>query len=348
MSGRRFIALLVLAVLGIGAALYFSSRRAGVADDTTAPLFPGLSGGIAGVDRVTIRHGSATPTVDLHRKGSVWTVAERADYPADTAKLRRLLLSLADARIVERKTSNPASYAVIGVENAQAPGATGTELSFTVDGTAQAASHRVIIGKSTGDGSYVRLADAAQSALVTPAISVETDPRYWIDPSVLDVPVATITALEVHPSSGPGYLLRRAAPDAADFALAVVPPGRTALDAKALAPSPAAFGNLTAEDVAPASSIDFAAPATATLSLNDGRVLTLRGSAIGDKRWITVEENKDAALSAKTHGVAYALDSFRYDAIFRPLEQLLQPRPSAVDHAPRGRAANRPSRPQPP
>jgi hypothetical protein len=82
--------------------------------------------------------------------------------------------------------------------------------------------------------------------------------------------------------------------------------------------------------------------------LNDGRVLTLRGSAIGDKRWITVEANKDAALSAKTHGVAYALDSFRYDAIFRPLEQLLQPRPSAVDHAPRGRAANRPSRPQPP
>lgn len=356
MSGRRFIALVLVAVLGIGAAFYFSQQRARVGEDTAAALFPDLAGGIAGVDSITIRHGSSTPTVQLRRKGSAWTVAERDDYPADTPKLRQLLLSLADARIVEQKTSNPASYAVIGVQDVAAPGATGTEVRFTIGGAAQGAAHAakqsaeqaVIVGKSTADGSYVRLVGAAASALVTPAISVETDPRYWIDPSLLDVPVATITALEVHPATGPGYQLRRAAPEAADFTLAAVPPGRSALDAKALAPSPAAFGNLTAEDVAPATSVNFSTPATAILSLTDGTVLTLRGSAVGDKHWITVESSKDAALSNKTRGRAYALPAYRYDAIFRPLEQLLQPKPAAGAHAPVKRPQGLPGQVRPP
>jgi hypothetical protein len=357
-SRGRFVTLLLLALLAIGAAVYFSSQRNRNGEETRAALLPGLAGGIAAVDGITIRRGSATPSVTLRRQGAVWTVAERDGYPADTLKLRRLLLSLADARVVEEKTANPANYAVIGVEDPASPGATGTEISLTTqaaapagaEAAAHAAAGAVIVGKSTGDGSYVRLAGVAQSELVTPGISVETDPHYWIDPSLFDVPVATITALEVHPAVGPGYLLRRAASDASDFALSVVPPGRTALDPKLLAPSPAAFGNLTAEDVAPATSVDFSAPATATLSLSDGNVLTLRGSAVGDKHWITVASSKDTALSTKTQGRAYALAAYRYDAIFRPLEQLLQPKPSPPEHAPAARATGAHPRPsaQPP
>jgi hypothetical protein len=341
-SRGRFVTLLLLALLAIGVAVYVSSQHDRSGEETRAALLPGLASGIAAVDGITIRRGSATPSVELRRQGTIWTVAERDGYPADTLKLRRLLLSLADARVVEEKTANPANYAVIGVEDPGSPGATGTEISLRTQPAApagaEAAAHAVIIGKSAGDGSYVRLAGAARSELVVPGISVETDPHYWIDPSLFDVPVSTITALEVHPAAGPGYLLRRAAPDAPDFALSVVPPGRTALDPKLLAPSPAAFGNLTAEDVAPATSVDFSAPATATLNLSDGNVLTLRGSAVGDKRWVTVASSKDAALSTKTQGRAYALAAYRYDAIFRPLEQLLQPKPPPPEHVPAARA----------
>jgi hypothetical protein len=359
MSRRRFVALLLVAILGIGAAYYFSSRRDRAPDTTTGtPLLPSLAGGIAAVDGVTIRRGS-TASVELRRDGALWTVAERDGYPADTPKLRRLLLSLADTRVIEEKTANPANYASIGVEDPASPGATSTEVSLKLaapapggadaHAAAPAAAHAtlvVIIGKSAGDGSFVRLAGSARSELVAPGISVETDPHYWIDPSLLDVPVATITALQVHPAAGPAYSLRRTAPDA-DFVLSDVPTGRTALGSKALAPSPMAFGNLTIEDVAPAASVDFSAPDTATLSLSDGNVLILRGSAVGDKRWLTVESSKDAALSAKTRGHAYALAAYRYDAIFRPLEQLLQPKSAPArpaSSAPQGS----PPRPQPP
>jgi hypothetical protein len=332
-SGRQFLTLLSLAVLGIVTALYVTGRRDRTPEATGAALFPGLAARIADVSTVTIRRGATTPSVELRRKGAAWTVAERSDYPADVGKLRRLLLSLADARIVEEKTADPANYAALGVEDAATPGAVGTEVRFTVDAAAPAAQRGVIIGKSTGDGAYVRLAGTARSELVTPGISVETNPQYWIDTRLLDVAPAAIAALEVHPAAGPGYLLRRASGGGTDFALAVVPPGRAALESKALAPSPVAFGNLTAEDVAPASSVAFSAPATAILSLNDGNQLTLRGSPVGNQRWITVESTKNDALSAKTRGFAYELAPYRYDAIFRPLEQLLQPKPSAAAHS---------------
>ena len=48
---------------------------------------------------------------------------------------------------------------------------------------------------------------------------------------------------------------------------------------------------------------------------------------MGEKRWIQVAAPKDASLSAKTAGRAFEIASYRYDQIFKPLEQLLVPKP---------------------
>src|SRR5258708_25761455 len=89
-------------------------------------------------------------SVTMHEKDGRWTVAERGDYPADVAKLRKLLLALSDAKIVEEKTSNPANFAVIGVEDPSSPAATGAEISVT----ARDGKHAVIIGKPVGGGNF--------------------------------------------------------------------------------------------------------------------------------------------------------------------------------------------------
>ena len=54
-----------------------------------------------------------TQTVDKE----TWTVAERDNYPADTGRLRKLLLELAEARLLEEKTSNPELYDRLKVED---------------------------------------------------------------------------------------------------------------------------------------------------------------------------------------------------------------------------------------
>jgi len=105
-----------------------------------------------------------------------------------------------------------------------------------------------------------------------------------------------------------------------------VPSGRKAADAASLAPSPSTYGALTADDVAPAGGVDFSKATVATVTLSDANVITVTGAVVGDKHWIQLKASKDAALAAKAAGRAFDIAGYRFDAIFRPLEQLLVPK----------------------
>jgi hypothetical protein len=347
MSQQRFIALIVAAVLAISGALYLSSRRNLPRDTHGGALLPSLAGELNTVTTLSVRRGSAAPTVTVHEQGGRWTVAERGDYPADVSKVRKLLLALSDAKIVEQKTSNPANFAVIGVEDPSTPGATGAEISFTTrDG-----KHAVIIGKPVGAGNFARRGGENSSYSVEPGISFESEPRFWIDTRLLDVAAAGIQSIEVKPAVGSAYTVHRvvapagggagvgaassansgaagppAPKDAENFTLEGVPPGRKAADAASLAPSPTAYSGLTVDDVTPAGDVDFSKATVATLTFSDGNVITMTGATIGDKHWVEVKSSKDAALNAKTAGRAFDIAGYRFDAIFRPLEQLLVPK----------------------
>jgi hypothetical protein len=328
MSRQRFALLLIAALVVISGAMYLSAQRNASHDTQGAALLPSLAKDLNAVTAVIVRKGSATPTLTLHNSGNQWLVAERADYPADVAKLRKLLLSLRDAKIVEEKTSDPARFASIGVEDPVASDAAGAEI--TVVGPGEKRS--VIVGKAVGEGNFVRRAGENRSYSTEPAISFETEPHYWIDSRLLDVPATQIQSIEVKPAAGVAYTIRRAKPaDGAKpaddtFSLDGVPAGRKALDGHALAPSQTMFTNLTAEDVSPSSGIDFAASTQEILTLTDGNVITLTGTAVAGKHWIEVKSSKDAALTAKTEGRAFEIASYRYDAIFKPVEQLLVPK----------------------
>ena len=342
MSQRRFLMLLAAALIGLTLALYFSGQRHLSHDSQGGLLLPKLREELNGVSAVTIRKGAAKPTVSLRRSADQWTVAELDNYPADSLKLRRLLLALSEARLTEEKTSNPASYPIIGVEDPASPSAAGSEISVA----APHGTDTLIIGKPVGNGNFVRYAAGATSYIAEPGISFETEPRYWIDTRLVDIPVATIQGIALHSADGPAYALHRVSPAADAFALETVPAGRTAVDPKSLGPSATAFANLAAEDVADAETVDFSNPSTLILSLSDGDAITLTGAAAGDKRWLELTSTKDAALDTKAKGRAFAIPRYRYDAIFRPLEQLLLPKPApAPKSAPFAAPAPKPKAP---
>ena len=325
MSRRRFVILLIAAVLAITGALYLSTQRNLPRDSRGAALLPSLAGQLNTVTALSVRRGSANPTVTVHDQAGRWTVAERADYPADVPKLRKLLLALSDAKVVEEKTANPASFAVIGVEDPAAPGASGAEISIV----AKDGKHTVIVGKPFGAGNFARRGGENTSYSVEPGISFEAEPRYWIDSRLLDIAASNVQSVAIKPATAPAYTVHRAA--AADnFALDGVPPGRKAADTASLAPSPSAFSGLSADDVAPAASIDFSKSTVATVTLADGNVLTITGAASADKHWIQLQTTKDAALNAKAAGRAFEIAAYRFDSVFRPLEQLLVPKEPPV------------------
>jgi len=324
MSQRRFVLLLVAALVAISGAFYLSTERNLPRDTHDTALLPTLGSELNSVTALSVRKGGAAPTVTVHEVAGRWTVAQLGDYPADVAKLRKLLLAMADAKIVEEKTSNPASFAVIGVEDPTQPGATGAEI--TVSG--QNIKHSMIVGKPVGQGNFARRSGENQSYVVEPGLFFETEPRSWIDPRLIDVASTTIQSMEVKPATGPAYSIHRVKPGDDEFGLDGVPAGRKALDPHALAPSATLLSGLNADDVSAASTVGFGKSEQAIVTQADGNVITLTGTVSGDKRWIQVSASKDAALTAKGQGRAFEVAAYRYDAIFRPLEQLLVPKPS--------------------
>jgi hypothetical protein len=368
MSRQRFIVLLVVALAAITAASYLSTQRNVVREVHGLPLLPALASELDSVTSLSVLKGSTTPSVTVHKQAEQWTVAERANYPADVAKLRKLLLALSDAKIREEKTSDPANYPIIGVEDPTKPGATGAQIELL----AKDAKLDVIVGKPIEQGNFVRRAGEKISYIVEPGISFEAEPRFWIDTRLLNFSADKIQSIQFKPDTGSTYTVRRvseptpkpdegkkaapnatgtpdaagapaaaaaapapaatpaapAAPAASKFVLEGVPSGRQAADSNALAPSPTAFSDLNDDDVAPIADIDFSKPSTVTLTLSDGSVITLTGAAVGEKRWIQVAAPQDATLRTKASGRAFEIASYRYDQIFRPLEQLLVPKPA--------------------
>ncbi|MDP9090634.1 MAG: DUF4340 domain-containing protein [Pseudomonadota bacterium] len=354
MSRERLIALGIAAFLAIAGALLLSTQRNLPRDPHGSSFLPSLAAELNTVTSVSVRKGSPIPTVTVHKQGEQWTVAERADYPADVLKLRKLLQSLNDAKIREEKTSNPANYSIIGVEDPLKPLASGAQIELI----ARDGKHDVIIGKSVGNGNFVRRAGETTSYVIEPAIFLETEPRFWIDTKLLDIPADKIQSIETKPATGPGYSLRRAlvgsdkaaaasapttapaatapgatapgpAAPADKFVLDAVPAGRQAADPQTLANSATLLSNLAIDDVSPASEVDFSKPSRTTVTLSDGSVVALSGMVVGDKHWIQVSASKDASLGAKTGGRAFEIASYRYDGLFRPLEQLLMPKAAA-------------------
>jgi Domain of unknown function (DUF4340) len=374
-SRARFGLILAAALIAICGALYLSSQRALQHDTQGVLLLPSLAPELDTVTEVIVRKGSATPVVTVHRNGDQWSVQQLGDYPADISKVHKVLLALSEAKIVEQKTSDPANYPIIGVEDPTQTGAAGAEVTLS----AKDGKHILIIGKPIGEGDFVRRAGEVNSYSVAPSIAVDTEPKAWIDARLFNVPASSVQSVELKPATGPGYVLHRAKPVEAKpseadsqkpkpgeqkpgeqkpgeqkpggpksveadagFALETVPAGRKALDAKQLTPSRVALLDVRAEDVAKASDIDFGKPTQAIFTLSDGNVLTLTGTAIGDKRWIEIQATKDPTLAAKAQNRAFELASYKYDAIFRPLEELLVPKETKQPEnkpAPAGKSA---------
>jgi hypothetical protein len=233
-----------------------------------------------------------------------------------------------------------------------------------------------------GSGNFARRPSETRSYSVEPAISADADPRYWVDAHLLNIASSQIQELDVKPAGGPAYALHRPKPaDAATKPVAAgaggaptggvpsgsaasasgtstpapvddaitldgVPAGRKALESAALAASTNTLSSLNADDVAPAGSIDFGQSSQVIVTLTDGGVVTLTGTVVGDKHWVQVTSTKDAALTAKTSGRAFDIAPYRYDGIFKPLDQLLVPKESPGSKPPA--AIKTPTSPQSP
>jgi hypothetical protein len=295
MTRQRFVTLFVLALLVVAAAIWLSHQRSLRRDDTAgARVLPALSSALNDVSEVRLVKAGDQTAVTLKRADTNWLVTERASHPADSSKVRKLLIDLADLKIVEQKTDNPAHYAVLGVEDVKAPAATGVRIDLA--GLPQPVS--LIVGKSAGSRStYARISQSPQSLTVTPGVSLDTDPKNWLDRSILDIPAARVQEVRITDAKGRSYVIRRESREQTDFTVPDLPKGRVLTSPTVANTASTALGGFSCDDVRPAVAGAASArdAARAEFRLFDGTIIDITGRKDGEHHWVHVEPRYDEA-----------------------------------------------------
>jgi hypothetical protein len=160
----------------------------------------------------------------IERAGEDWVVVEQGGYAAATAKVASLLIALAEARIVEEKTADPAFHSRLGVEAVDSATATGLEVTLTAN---DGASFEIVLGDAYGDGErYARLAASAQSVLIDRNPDVARDPADWVRPEIIAIPSSRVQRVEIRHADGEGLVIHKEARELSDYTVDSVPTGR--------------------------------------------------------------------------------------------------------------------------
>jgi len=125
MNQKKFLALTATTVVVLVAGVWLAMHRSGEQSDLGgSTLFADLKPALGEVSEVHLKKGDGSHTT-LRKAADGWTVVER-EYPADAQRVRELVLNLASLKVVERKTQDPANYARLGVETPDSPTAGST------------------------------------------------------------------------------------------------------------------------------------------------------------------------------------------------------------------------------
>jgi Domain of unknown function (DUF4340) len=362
MTPRRIAVLLVAGVVLVALALWISSQRhLERTVEAGQRVLPDLKNSLNSVSELRLSKGDGTHTT-LKKTATDWVVAER-DFPSDSGQVRKLLLDLSDLEVIENKTREPASYPQIGVEDVNSPQATGTRLDVVEPGKTLS----LIVGKTSGTKStYVRVANTPQSFLASPQLTPDADPRRWLDKALIDIPEKRIKEIHIQPASGPAYTVTRANAQQTDFTVPDLPKGRELSSTAAANVTASGLAALSLDDVRKASTEgaspqatslppshgraadakQSAAPATgpatagtaaaqATFHTFDGLQIDLKGHQEGDQRFIALSakasskdrEEEARTLNARLTGWEFEIPSYKYDSLFRPLEDMLKKLP---------------------
>lgn len=270
MSKRQVVVLWILALVLAAAAFIarsgdskgFESKTQRARGATLLADFP-----VAEVAKVQISSGDKSAS--LARKDGKWVVANREDYPANTANINDLLRTIAEVKVTDGIEADPSFAPRFGMD----PDATdeqdrGTEVVLSNDSGTELA--RLTLGKNLegasdpmsmmGGGSSGRFvrnhADDSGVYKVSEIFpSLTPEPQRWLDQSFLKV--EKIKSVSVSPSARPAEVAWKVTrPDeSSEFTLEGAKDGET-LDTTATSPLKSLFSYSNFSDVVPLDEID--------------------------------------------------------------------------------------------
>ncbi|MDX2147042.1 MAG: DUF4340 domain-containing protein [Planctomycetota bacterium] len=292
-----------------------ASQRSPASGTTGTPLLPALKPRINEVASITLRKANSEARIE--RRDGTWVVANRGGYPAKFEMVKQGVTQLADAKIIDAKTSNKERYAAIGVQEPDAPDAGSTLVRFAdakgetiaslIVGKAEtgpAAADAMFGGAATGK-MFVRRAGEAQAFLADlNAFNAEADPMQWITREFLKMPRERMQGVTIVHPGGEQVVVSRDSKDAIDFTLQNMAAGRELSYAGAATNVASALDFVSLEDVKPAAEIDLSKEPgpVATFRTFDGVLITARTGKVDGKDWVAFQASLTPEAAAPPRG----------------------------------------------
>ena len=309
MNARYVGVLVVLLVVLGGAALIYQRQQSAEQAPNAALLGKPLLKGLKAADVVALRITGAKQVLTLHGKDGGWTIAERADFPADFAKVRDFALKAIGLKVAQSEPIGEADRARLMLNEPGKDGA-GTLVEFlSADGKPLA---QLIVGKkyfSSGagdeqsgpaDGRFVMRPEEPKTVYIVadPLAQASARSADWIDRS--SFVAEHVKTLAVRFPDGGGCRIERAADDA-NWKLAGAKTGEKLDVARANAAS-YALGVLELADVAAPAAKDTGLdqPAVVDATTLEGLSYAIRiGKPEGDNYYLSFKPGGELVKERK-------------------------------------------------
>jgi len=281
--------LLLLGALAIGVVAYYFSGSQRSAD-TNNHLIPELANNLNSVTKFTITEAGNAVLSEVSKSNKGWVVDNRDGYAANKAAVRILFDNLAEAKLVEAKTSNPDNYTKLGVEdidNAKAQG-----VLFSVAGLQE--STDIIFGNDGSSGKntqYVRRTGEAQSWLINKKLKLNTDVTEWLQKNILDIPPERIKSVQITHPGGEVVNIANDGEDEYEYTLDATEPEGKMLSESEVYQVANALSSLQLRDVATFSKLDTESitPVVTIFKTFDGLKITTKAYSLDVNKYFTID-----------------------------------------------------------
>ncbi len=310
MNLRRLTVLVLIAIV-LGLVTLLMNRPQTGGNGQGELLLPQLAGKLNDIDRLAVTGAGDHRLATLVKGPERWIVEDADGYPADVGRIRRNLIELAEARVIETKTAKPEFYDRLGVQDVSDESATGVRMDISGGGF----STSVIIGQTNlrgGELAYVRLADDPQSYMVSARLDPGRKRADWLERSLFDIPSRDIRTVRIEHPDGDVLQISKDSPDATDFTVQDIPKGRKLTYPGVANGIGAALAGLELEDVMAAKNFDPGSvpPVLTRFETFDGLVIESQGWRVDDHYMfafsVTAEPGK---MQANHDGDATEADS---------------------------------------
>lgn len=319
MNSKTLVILAGVAVVAVGGA-YVALRgdkptvtEVGTGDETfKGPLFPDLAGKVDQVAAITVKTASGESSIEKDAGGK-WSSKERSGYPVDTAKVRELVLRMAELKDLKIRTSVPEKYAKLGVEDPglkpaaqakpdadpmSAPAASQALLVTLKDSGGQAIASLIVGNTDWGGGGggsqgvYIRKSGDATSYRASGQLQVPREANQWIETQFADIKRDRVWSVVISPPEGDAekVTVLRDKPDGV-FAIQGIPEGKELKTPGSQESIVSGLGFTTFDDVRKADAVDFAGSAggkpgsKVLLRTWDGLLVNLESTEVEGKTW---------------------------------------------------------------